>query len=123
MIEKPTNTASSTASRRGTRQDCSRMTKGASTKLKSTASATGTRISRAKYRPVTISPATARLISAVPLGRCSSIGGSVSANRRNPRRSMQTSVKSGRSRGKSGHNRWMPEWFLEVCNEVSRREE
>ena len=31
--EKPTNTASSTASRRGTRQDCSRMTKGANTKL------------------------------------------------------------------------------------------
>ena len=75
MIEKPTNTATSTASRRGTRQDCSRITNGASTKLKSTASATGTRISRAKYSPVTIKPATARLISAVPLGCCSSIGG------------------------------------------------
>ena len=37
-------------------------------------------------------------------GRCSSIGGTVSANRRNPRRSMQTSVKSGRGRGKSSPN-------------------
>src|SRR4051794_33772160 len=102
MIEKPTKTATSTDSWRGTRQDCNRITNGASTKLKRTASATGTRTSRAKYKAVTISPATARLTSALPRGGCIFMMGTVSANEFNLAEAHRASVQSGRSRGEEG---------------------
>ena len=79
MIEKPMKTTTSTEIVRGMRKECRRITKGARTKLKRTASATGTKISRPKYSAAMISAATAMFVSTVPRGCANLICGDFSS--------------------------------------------
>jgi hypothetical protein len=65
---KATTTAPTTAKERDTLSRCRSLTKGAKTKLNSTAKAIGTRISRAKYKTATTVTPTMKFENANPAG-------------------------------------------------------